>query len=88
MPKFTPHHEWIAVHGNFATIGIAEYALEQLGELVFVELPKLGRSVVAGECAAVVEQARRALPDRWIDGRAGLSLVPCNRRSAQGAQPD
>jgi glycine cleavage system H protein len=61
VPKFTPDHEWIAVHGDFAMIGIAEYAPEQLGELVFVELPKLGRSVVAGECAAVVESAKAAL---------------------------
>ena len=55
MLKFTQDHEWLSVEGDTATIGITHHAQEQLGDLVFVELPKPGRSVDAGGAAAVVE---------------------------------
>ena len=43
--KFTEDHEWLSVEGDVATVGITDYAQEQLGDLVFVELPQVGRSV-------------------------------------------
>jgi len=51
MLKFTQDHEWLLIEGESATIGITQYAQEQLGDLVFVELPKPGRSVDAGAAA-------------------------------------
>ena len=60
MLKFTQDHEWLLVDGDAATIGITQHAQEQLGDLVFVELPKPGRSVDAGAAAAVVESVKAA----------------------------
>jgi glycine cleavage system H protein len=60
MLKFTQDHEWLLVDGDSATIGITQHAQEQLGDLVFVELPKPGRSVDAGAGAAVVESVKAA----------------------------
>ena len=60
MLKFTQDHEWLLVEGDTATIGITQHAQEQLGDLVFVELPKPGRSVDAGAAAAVVESVKAA----------------------------
>ena len=60
MLKFTQDHEWLLVEGDTATIGITQHAQEQLGDLVFVELPKPGRSVDAGGAAAVVESVKAA----------------------------
>ena len=58
--KFSKDHEWVTVEGNVATIGITEHAQSQLGDVVFVELPKLGRKVAANESAAVVESVKAA----------------------------
>ena len=58
--KFTKDHEWIIVEGNTATIGITEYAAEALGELVYVELPKIGKSYSKHEAFAVVESSKSA----------------------------
>ena len=55
MLKFTPDHEWLSVDGDIATIGITSYAQEQLGDVVFVELPAPGKQVTKGTAAAVVE---------------------------------
>ena len=57
---FTEDHEWIRVEGDTAVIGITEYAQEQLGDLVFVELPEVGRSVSKGEDTVVVESVKAA----------------------------
>ena len=57
---FTEDHEWIRVEGDSATVGITDYAQEQLGDLVFVELPEIGRSVVKGDTAVVVESVKAA----------------------------
>jgi glycine cleavage system H protein len=57
---FTEDHEWIAVDGENATIGITEHAQEQLGDLVFVELPETGRKLSKGEEAVVVESVKAA----------------------------
>jgi len=58
--RFTDQHEWVRVDGDEATIGITKYAAEQLGDVVFVELPEAGRKVGAGGEAAVVESVKAA----------------------------
>jgi glycine cleavage system H protein len=58
--RFTDQHEWVRLDGDEATIGITRHAAEQLGDVVFVELPKLGQSVKAGGEAAVVESVKAA----------------------------
>lgn len=57
---FTEDHEWIRVENGVATVGITDYAQEQLGDLVFVELPEAGRAMKKGETAVVVESVKAA----------------------------
>ena len=57
---FTEDHEWIRVEGGIATVGITNYAQEQLGDLVFVELPEAGRKLAKGDVAVVVESVKAA----------------------------
>ena len=57
---YTKDHEWVEVDGDIATVGISEHAQEQLGDVVFVELPEVGRSVAQNEDAAVVESVKAA----------------------------
>ena len=58
--KFTEDHEWILVDGDTGTIGISHYAQEQLGDIVYVELPAVGASLGQGDEAAVVESVKAA----------------------------
>jgi glycine cleavage system H protein len=58
--RFTDQHEWVRVDGDEATIGITKYAAARLGDVVFVELPDVGRKVGAGGEAAVVESVKAA----------------------------
>jgi glycine cleavage system H protein len=60
MLKFTKDHEWLRIDGDIATVGITEHAQEQLGDLVFVELPALGSALAKGAAAAVVESVKAA----------------------------
>jgi glycine cleavage system H protein len=57
---FTKDHEWIRVDGDIGTVGITGHAQEQLGDVVFVELPDVGRKVSQGEAVAVVESVKAA----------------------------
>jgi glycine cleavage system H protein len=57
---FTKEHEWIRVEGDSATIGITDHAQEQLGDIVFAEVPETGRRVSKGQEAAVVESVKAA----------------------------
>ena len=57
---YTSDHEWLAIDGDVATVGITDYAQQQLGDVVFVELPKVGRSLKKAEAAAVVESVKAA----------------------------
>ena len=57
---FTEDHEWIRVEGDIATVGITDYAQEQLGDVVFVELPDAGKSLKKGDEAAVIESVKAA----------------------------
>jgi glycine cleavage system H protein len=56
--KYTKEHEWIQVNGNTATIGITDYAQESLGDIVFVEAPKVGAELVAGKTFGTVESVK------------------------------
>jgi len=58
--RFSKDHEWVEVAGETATIGISAYAAEQLGDVVFVELPEVGKTVKAGDPLAVVESVKAA----------------------------
>ena len=58
--RFTKDHEWVELDGDIATVGISAYAADQLGDVVFVELPAVGKTVKAGEGLAVVESVKAA----------------------------
>jgi glycine cleavage system H protein len=60
IEKFSKDHEWIRVEGDIATIGITVHAQDQLGDVVFVEVPEVGRKVTAEEAVAVVESVKAA----------------------------
>ena len=60
MIRYSKEHEWIRVEGEVATVGITQYAQEQLGDVVFVEVPQAGRKVAKGEACAVVESVKAA----------------------------
>ena len=58
--RYSKEHEWVSLDGEVATCGISVYAQEQLGDVVFVELPEVGRTLRRGEDAAVVESVKAA----------------------------
>ena len=58
--KYSKDHEWVRVEGDVGTVGISDYAQEQLGDVVYVELPEVGRTVAQNEEAAVVESVKAA----------------------------
>lgn len=58
--RFTKDHEWVELKDGVATLGITAYAAEQLGDVVFVELPEPGKAVKAGDTLAVVESVKAA----------------------------
>ena len=58
--RFTKEHEWVRQEGDVAVIGITDYAQSQLGDVVYVELPEVGRKVEQGKEAAIVESAKAA----------------------------
>ena len=57
---YTEDHEWLAIDGDIVTVGITDFAQSQLGDVVFVELPKVGRALKKAEAAAVVESVKAA----------------------------
>ena len=58
--KYSEDHEWIRIEGDSGTVGITDYAQEQLGDIVFVELPEAGKTLAKGDEAAVVESVKAA----------------------------
>ena len=58
--KYSKDHEWVRVDGDVGTVGISDYAQEQLGDVVYVELPEVGTTVAQNEEAAVVESVKAA----------------------------
>jgi glycine cleavage system H protein len=80
--KYSNEHEWIRVEGDVGTIGITNYAQEQLGDVVFVEVPAVGRKVAKGESVAVVESVKAAsdifspVSGEIVEGNAALADSP------------
>jgi glycine cleavage system H protein len=58
--RYTRDHEWVRIEGDTATVGITDYAQAQLGDIVFVELPEIGKKLAKGAEAAVVESVKAA----------------------------
>ena len=58
--KYTKSHEWVRISGDIATVGITDHAQHELTDIVFVELPEIGRRVKSGEACAVVESVKTA----------------------------
>ena len=85
---FTEDHEWLRVEGDVATVGITDYAQEQLGDLVFVELPEVGRKLAKGDTAVVVESVKAAsdvyapVDGEITEANASLSADPALVNSA------
>ena len=79
---FTKEHEWIRVEGDTATVGISNHAQEQLGDIVFAEVPEAGRRVAKGQEAAVVESVKAAsdvyapVSGQVIEGNQALADDP------------
>jgi glycine cleavage system H protein len=79
---YTKEHEWIAVEGDTATVGITDFAQSQLGDIVFVEVPAAGTHVTKGGDAAVVESVKAAsdvyapVSGQVIEGNAALETDP------------
>ena len=80
--RYTKDHEWVKLEGNTATIGITGYAQSQLGDVVFVELPKVGRQLKKTEAAAVVESVKAA-----SDVYAPITGEVLQVNDALGAEP-
>ena len=81
--RYTKDHEWVRLEGDVATIGISTYAAEQLGDVVYVELPGEGAEFAQGADMAVVESAKAA-----SDVYAPVAGVVVGANEALGAQPD
>ncbi len=58
--RYTRDHEWVRLEGDVAVVGISKYAQEQLGDIVYVELPEIGKKLAKGDEAAVVESVKAA----------------------------
>lgn len=80
--KFSEEHEWISVEGDVGTVGITAYAQEQLGDVVFVDVPAVGRKVAKGDSIAVVESVKAAsdiyspASGEVVESNAALSETP------------
>ena len=80
--KYSNEHEWIRVEGEVGTVGISQYAQEQLGDVVFVDVPQAGRKVTKGESVAVVESVKAAsdiyspASGEVIESNAALAETP------------
>jgi glycine cleavage system H protein len=73
---FTEDHEWIRVEGDIATVGITNYAQEQLGDLVFVELPEKGRTIDKGDTVVAASDVYAPLAGEVTEVNDGLSDNP------------
>ena len=80
--RFTKDHEWVTLEGVVATVGITAYAAEQLGDVVFVEVPEAGKAVKAGDNLAVVESVKAAsdvyapVSGEVVEGNDALASAP------------
>jgi glycine cleavage system H protein len=82
IEKFSKDHEWVRIEGDIATIGITVHAQDQLGDVVFVEVPEVGRKVAAEEAVAVVESVKAAsdvyspVSGEVIEANGGVAATP------------
>ena len=90
--RFTKDHEWVVLEGDVATVGITAHSAEQLGDVVFVETPDVGKIVKAGDAFAVVESVKAAsdvyapISGEVVEANADLSAAPETvNASAEGA---
>jgi glycine cleavage system H protein len=80
--RYSKEHEWVRVDGQIATVGISEHAQQQLGDVVFVELPEVGREVAQNAAMAVVESVKAAsdvyapISGKVLEANAALSDDP------------
>ena len=75
MLKFSEDHEWVRLDGDIAEIGISPHAVEQLGDIVFIELPDIGTNVTKGDAVAVFESVKAASD---IYSPAGGEIIDVN----------
>ena len=89
---FTTDHEWLSVEGGVATVGITDYAQEQLGDLVFVDLPEIGKTLAKGDTAVVVESVKAAsdvyapVDGEVVEANEALSSDPALVNSAPAGE--
>jgi glycine cleavage system H protein len=81
--KYTPEHEWVRVEGGDAVMGITDFAQHELTDIVFVELPEVGRSVTKGDAIAVVESVK-AVSDVYAPVSGTIAAV----NDALSSQPE
>jgi glycine cleavage system H protein len=80
--RYTKEHEWVRVEGDMATVGITEFASEQLGDIVFVELPEIGRAVTQFTAVGVIESVKAVsdlfapLTGEVVESNSELSTAP------------
>ncbi|MDQ1152868.1 glycine cleavage system protein GcvH [Brevundimonas sp. SORGH_AS_0993] len=90
--KFTKDHEWVSLDGDIATVGISKHAADALGDVVFVEVPEVGKTVSKGDSFAVVESVKAAsdvyapVSGEVIEANDALSTAPETVNS--GAETD
>ena len=89
--KFTKDHEWVSLDGDIATVGISKHAADALGDVVFVEVPEVGKTVSKGDSFAVVESVKAAsdvyapVSGEVVEANDGLSTAPETVNSAPEA---
>ncbi|HXF54163.1 MAG TPA: glycine cleavage system protein GcvH [Hyphomicrobiaceae bacterium] len=83
MERFTRDHEYVRIDGDVAVVGITRHAAEQLGDVVFVEVPEAGRQLKAGEAAGVVESVKAASD---VFSPVGGEVVEANSALASNPQ--
>jgi glycine cleavage system H protein len=80
--KFTKDHEWVSLDGDVATVGISKHAADALGDVVFVEVPEVGKTVSKGDSFAVVESVKAAsdvyapVSGEVVEANDALSTAP------------
>lgn len=80
--KYTNDHEWVTFEGETCTVGITDYAQQQLGDVVFVELPEVGKTFTKGEVFGTIESVKAVselfapVSGEVIEANAGLSQTP------------
>ncbi|TFW12605.1 glycine cleavage system protein GcvH [Brevundimonas intermedia] len=89
--KFTKDHEWVSLDGDIATVGISKHAADALGDVVFVEVPEVGKTVAKGDSFAVVESVKAAsdvyapVSGEVVEANDALSTAPETVNSAPQA---